>query len=87
MDVFSILDSTTFSVKVLTFQSDPITSDWLSEGLRVLRRRRRRRVEGTGKLRNSKVEFMWVVGGWWYERIAVTVRLRLNCYQVFLGVV
>ena len=23
----------------------------------------------------------------WYERIFVTVRLRLNCYQVFLGVV
>ena len=43
-------------------------------------------MEGAGKLRNSKVEFMWVVGGWWYERIAVTVRLRLSCYEVFLGV-
>ena len=36
---------------------------------------------GAGRARNSKVELMWVVGGWWwYERIAVTVRLRLNCY-------
>ena len=26
-------------------------------------------------------------GGGWYERIAVTVRLRLSCCQVFLGVV
>ena len=30
----------------------------------------------------------WVGGGWWwYEAIAVTVRLRLNCNQIFLGVV
>ena len=51
--------------------------------------------KGAGRVRNSKVEIMWVVvGGWWvvlgsgwYERIAVTVRLRLSCYQVFLGVV
>ena len=38
------------------------------------------------ELRNSKVKLRWwwvvVVGGggwWWYERIFVTVRLRLNC--------
>ena len=42
--------------------------------------------KGAGRVRNSKVELMWVVGGW-YERMAVTVRLRLSCYQVFLGVV
>ena len=42
--------------------------------------------KGAGRVRNSKVELMWVLGGW-YERIAVTVRLRLSCYQVFLGVV
>ena len=46
------------------------------------------RVEGAGKLRNSEVKLRWVGGWWWwYERIFVTVRLRLNCYQVFLGVV
>ena len=41
-----------------------------------------------GRVRNSKVEIMWVVvGGWWvevgggwYERIAITVQLRLSCY-------
>ena len=28
----------------------------------------------------EEVELMWVGGGWWYQGIAVTVRLRLNCY-------
>ena len=32
-----------------------------------------------GKKQQSKVK---VGGGGWYERIAVTVRLRLSCYQV-----
>ena len=35
----------------------------------------------------SAVVVVVVVGGGWDERIFVTVRLRLNCYQVFLGVV
>ena len=32
-----------------------------------------------GEKQQSKVK---VGGGGWYERIAVTVRLRLSCYQV-----
>ena len=41
------------------------------------------RREGAGKVRNSKVKLMWWwVGCGWYERIAVTVRLRLSCCQV-----
>ena len=47
------------------------------------------------ELRNSEVKLMWVDGWWWvcgrYERIAVTVRLRLRCFlfclNFFFGVV
>ena len=43
--------------------------------------------QGAEKQQSSvNVGGWWVVGGW-YEAIAVTVRLRLNCNQVFLGVV
>ena len=41
----------------------------------------RGRGEGVGKLRNSKVKLMW----WWFERIAVTVRLRLRCFLLSLN--
>ena len=54
---------------------------------------RRRGIGGGGELggqqegsREGEKQQSWVGGGW-YERIAVTVRLRLSCYQVFLGVV
>ena len=50
------------------------------------------RGERGAEKKRSKV--MWVGGGvrwwWWYERIAVTVQLRLRCflsYLIFLGVV
>ena len=48
------------------------------------------------ELRNIEVKLMWlvvvvvVVGGWWYQRISVTVRLRLRCFlclNFFFGVV
>ena len=46
--------------------------------------------EGCREAKKQQSKVKVVVGGggwWWYERIFVTVRLRLNCYQVFLGVV
>ena len=44
------------------------------------------RERGGGKAQKQRIKIMevggvwWVVGGWWYERIAVTVRLRLLCF-------
>ena len=40
-------------------------------------------MKGEGELRNRKVKLMWVGG--WYERIAVTVRLRLRCFHLSLN--
>ena len=37
------------------------------------------RGEGAGKLRNSEVKLIWLVGGGWYESIAVTGRLHRPC--------
>ena len=50
---------------------------------------RRRGVWGTARRVQGGREMAKLskCGGGWYERMAVTVRLTLSCYQVFLGVV